>query len=356
MNSVQVQRDLLQQWRIIGLPASRAQLATLALLCHGLAVSPNCHLATLALGAPAPGVRPSLEQRLTRLVKNEHLQPGPCYGAVVRHLLAHWDGREVVLVLDRTDIRDRWSILLLGAAFQKRLLPLAWDVLPFGATSAARQIALLARVQPALPPLDAGRIYLYGDSEFRAVALQRQARAYGWHWQVGLACDTLFQTRDGRWQALRSLQPTPNQRWYRQGVHLTEQAFGPVNLLAAWVAAHEAPRYWALDLPANKQAWRRGRKRFWVEPFFRDWKSYGFDVERSQLDEARRLDVLLLGLALTTVWLLHVGNWLTRHGRRPWLEAAHRQNYSLFRLGRDHLQRARTIHARVPVGFTVSHR
>jgi hypothetical protein len=62
-----------------------------------------------------------------------------------------------------------------------------------------------------------------------------------------------------------------------------------------------------------------------------------------------------LALAITTVWLIHIGDWLTQHGRRHWLEPSHKNDYSLFRLGRDHLQRARTLGCKVPVGFTVSH-
>jgi hypothetical protein len=106
-------------------------------------------------------------------------------------------------------------------------------------------------------------------------------------------------------------------------------------------------------LPADAQAWRRGRKRYWIEPTFRDWKSYGFDLEKSKLADPERLDVLLLNVALTTVWLIHVGDWLVQSGRRQELAPPDKADYSLFRLGRDYLQRARTLEQRIPVGFTV---
>ena len=82
-------------------------------------------------------------QHLRRFLKNDQVQPVNCYGPVTRHLFAHWSGSEVSLVMDRTDLEDRWSVLTLGAAYQKRLLPLAWDVLSFGDTSVDRQIGLL---------------------------------------------------------------------------------------------------------------------------------------------------------------------------------------------------------------------
>lgn len=218
MNSLHVTRRLMQAFTAIGLRASKPQRRNLAMLCHALAVSPNCHLATLALNLPICGQRDSLVQRLYRLLINEHLHPARCYQPLVQHLFAHWTGREVSLILDCTDIEDRWSILVLAVAYCKRVLPLAWEVLPFGSTSAARQMALLRQVQPALPSLRQVRVHLYADSEFRAVSVQRMAQAYGWHWHIGLKSDMLFHTGDGHWRPLRSITPPSGERYPVSGV------------------------------------------------------------------------------------------------------------------------------------------
>jgi len=356
VNSLQLHRQLVQHLTTLGVRTTQPQRVNLALLCQALAVSPNCHLATLALGLPLPGQREHLIQHLRRFLKNDHVHPVDCYGPVVRHVFAHWSGSEVSLVMDRTDLEDRWSVLTLGAAYQKRLLPLAWDVLSFGGTSADRQIGLLKRVRPYLPSAQQVRVNFYGDCEFRAVPLQQTCKDFGWHWQVGLKSDVYFQSSDGLWQPLRDLDLQQGQRRYLQGVALTqEHAFGPVNLIADWSPNQDSPRYWALDQAANVQAWRRGRKRYWIEPTFRDWKSYGFDLEKSKLDDAERLNVLMLGMALTTVWMIHIGDWLFHQGRRQELAPLDKADYSLFRLGRDYVQRCRTLGQSVPVGFTVRH-
>jgi hypothetical protein len=52
--------------------------------------------------------------------------------------------------------------------------------------------------------------------------------------------------------------------------------------------------------------------------------------------------------------MLHIGDWLTRHGQAKLLAPAQRNDYSLFRLGRDYI-RARDLGWTIPVGFTVSH-
>jgi hypothetical protein len=197
---------------------------------------------------------------------------------------------------------------------------------------------------------------VFADAEFRSVDVQGYCRSEGYHRHVGLKSDIRF-SRDGQtWPALGDIPLQPGQRQAYQAVQLTQQhAFGPVNLIADWPASEEAPRYWSLDLPADRFAWRRGRKRFWIEPTFRDWKSYGFDLEATQIDDPDCLAVLVLGMSLAGVWMIHLGRWLTRSGGRHRLEARHKRDYSLFRLGRDYVQRAFTLGWPIPVGFAVSH-
>ena len=151
MDSLHLHRELVQQFKQIGLKATAGQSHNLALLCQTLAFSPNCHLATLALGLPLPGKREHLIQHLRRTLKNKRLQPADCYQPLAKYVCAQWPERELNLVMDRTDLAQRWSVLTLGVAHRKRVVPLAWDVLPFGGSGSDAQTALLQRIQPALP-------------------------------------------------------------------------------------------------------------------------------------------------------------------------------------------------------------
>jgi hypothetical protein len=335
--------------------ASIAQVRNQALMCLALAHSPNCHLATLAKQLPIPGQRENLVQRLRRWLESQTVVQQRCYQPLVRQLFRHWSGAEVGLVMDRTDIEHRWSILMLAVAFRHRALPLAWRLLPFGATEAETQVALLHQVAPCLPDPRKVRITLYGDCEFRAVPVQRYCQERDWHWQLGVKSDTLFRQGQSDWQPLRTMAPSRGERRYLQGITLTKtHAFGPVNLMADWTAGEESPRYVVLDQRADREAWRRGRKRFWIEPSFRDWKSYGFDLEATKLTHGRRVDTLLLAMATTTLWMVHVGQWVMDTGRGTLLEAVHKQDYSIFRLGRDYTSRSQVMAWPLPVGFTVS--
>jgi hypothetical protein len=165
----------------------------------------------------------------------------------------------------------------------------------------------------------------------------------------------LYQAESGVWRSLGSIPIQRGQRRYLQGIILTEQhAFGPVNLIVDWNGKEEQPRYWVLDQRADRHAWRRGRKRFWIEPTNRDLKSAGFDLEHSALSDPARLTNLVLAMAVTLLWMLYVGHWVRRTGRRTLLSAAHKRDYSLFRLGRDWVRRALALGLPIPIGFTVA--
>ena len=335
------------------LPASsKPQVENLGLLTQALVFSPDCHLANLALQLPIPGQRTSLMQRLRRLLKNRHINWQVHYLPFVKRLLRQWPDREVNLVMGRTDLGQKKSVLMLALAFKHRALPLNWQLLPFGGTSEDRQIALLETIAPYLPPVTKKRIYFFGDSEFRAVGLQQYCRQKQWHWQVGVKSDTLFHSGDGQWRPLRAIPVQQGQRIHRHHLTLTHRHhFQPVNLTIDWKHQHDAPRYFVCDQPTNHQSWRRGRKRFWIEPFFRDYKSYGFDLESSGLADDFRLNLLLLAMAIASLWVLHLGHWLVQTGRRQWLVADHQNDYSLFRLGRDYATRSEIAGWELPILF-----
>lgn len=333
---------------------SKPQRENLALLVLALAQSPDCHLATLATVLPVEAQRESLVQRLRRFLDNKCMPRTRCYDSLVRHLFAHWQGAEAALLMDRTDLEDRVSILMLGLAYGKRALPLAWHVLPFGGTGAETQITLLRCVAPWIPL--GVRVTLFGDCEFRAVNVQAFCQEQGWHWQLGLKSDTYFHEAHQPWQQLKDIPLQPRERHYRQRVWLTqEHLFGPVNLMAAWPAGQDTPTYVALDQRADRHAWRRGRKRQWIENLFRDDKTYGFNLEQTQIDQPQRLDALLMGMGFTYLWMMSLGDYVVTSERRVWLEPRHKRDYSLFQLGRAYLTRGLVMDWEIPIRFTVTH-
>jgi hypothetical protein len=354
MSNYRLYLRLSQHLRSILYSATGVQINNLALLSLGLAEGEDCHLANIAVVLPIEGQRENLIQRIRRILKETHLSRRQVYGEMILHVFAHWNGCGIGLVMDRTDLEDRLSILMVGAAYGKRVLPLVWKVLDYGGTGAQLQIELLKQVATWIPK--GLPVTLFADAEFRAVEVQRLCQYYQWHWQIGVKSDIYFHHPGQKWQQLKEWSILPGERAYRQNAYLTRKhEFGPINLMADWPTDEDNPRYVVMDRPANRLSWRQGRKRQWVENFFRDWKSYGFGLEDSAIDDYHRLDGLILGMSLADLWLIHLGQWLTATGKRTLLEPDHKQDYSLFRLGRDYLRRAQAMDWEVPIGFTVAY-
>lgn len=334
-----------------GLPnGSKPQIRNLALLTQALVFSPNCHMSNLVLEYPVEGRQESLINRLRRFLDNSHISRFRHYFPLVRGLFRHWPDKEVNLVMDRTDIEREKSILLLGVAFKHRVIPLTWRVLPFGGTSAEQQKELLQEIAPYLPANK--RVMFYGDTEFRAVEVQRYCRLKQWGWQIGVKSDTLYHCGDENWQPLRNLTVKKGERRYLHQITLTKQhAWSDVHLMVDWTYETETARYVICHQPATKQSWRRGRKRFWIEPTFRDWKSYGYDIEKSCIQDDHRLSTLLVGISVATLWLLHLGHWVENNEFGDWLTASHRQDFSLFRLGRNYARRCQVESHPLPILF-----
>ena len=63
----------------------------------------------------------------------------------------------------------------------------------------------------------------------------------------------------------------------------------------------------------------------------------------------------MLGINITTLWMIHLGNAVIRSGHTAELAPPHKSDCGIFRLGRDYVRRCITLNHRVPVGFTVQH-
>lgn len=72
----------------------------------------------------------SYERQLQRLIDNEKFDVTATWERFLQHTLPYWDKRRALLVLDCTPYNDTFTIVFVGILVQKRLLPLAWEIMP----------------------------------------------------------------------------------------------------------------------------------------------------------------------------------------------------------------------------------
>jgi hypothetical protein len=313
-------------WRV-------TQLRNLAWSAVLLYLAGSCRLTRLAARWPIAGQRDSRVQRLRRFLMNRRVSSRAGYAPTAQAILASLGTGLIVLIIDRTTVRDRLNLLTLSVAYHGRSLPLAWKVFKKqGQFKRCHFVALLRFVKRLAP--DSPQIWVVADREFRDVALQAVVeQELGWHYVQRITHNLWLYPRRGAAFQPRQLGLRPGQRLVVPQVRGTRQQAGPAHFLAYWAKGEAEPRYLLSDQPIDRQTVRRYARRFWVEPTYRDWKSYGWDIEASRISDPQRFELLLLGIALAYVWLLQLAGGVIKRGWRRWVDRTRRRTLSYFRLG-----------------------
>ena len=80
-------------------------------------------------------------------------------------------------------------------------------------------------------------------------------------------------------------------------------------------------RYCITSLPITHTLRRLGRRRWGTEPMFRDYKSAGWHIDYSGLQDPDDIETLLVVLSINYLWATVVGRWLCKSGLRVEVDA-----------------------------------
>jgi hypothetical protein len=270
------------------------------------------------------------------------------FAPVVQALVAGWAGRSLRLILDPTDLSSDLSIVQVALAYRGRALPIAWmtvEIQP-GAVQAALE-HLFITIHSWLP---AGtRVYLIADREFHGHNVLETIAAHGWIPVVRSKGRIGVELEDGWRGPLADLAPAPGEQAFYQRVWLTGWGWGPYSLSLANALQtrrgkkKEDPWYIISTEPAGPQVLYLYAVRGWVDQMFRDLKGQGFHLDQTRLEDPKRLDRLMLVLALIYWWLLDLGIWVDRMGLRRRVDRAKKPKCSLFIVGLRWLKRMRSL-------------
>lgn len=319
-------RRVVKQW----VSVSDSLLAVMTWFIIGFTFAQNAALPRVAAKIPWSTKLPSRTQRLWRWLSNERINSEAIAASIASCWLANFRNQTIYLVIDRTDISDTHWLLFVGLAYRGRTFPLVWQVMPGkGSTSFTQQSALLKVI---VPMIDCScTVVLLGDREFRSTALMGFCCRRGWHFLLRLKCDTWITAQRRSFQ-LRDIPLEPGEKRYYTNVYITRNRRGPYHLAVYREKGSSDPWYIATDEHASAQTLRLFEKRFYVEAMFSDFKSRGFDIEKTRIRNPERIDRILLIVVIGYLFITQHGLRCIRCGLRPFFEK-HRRYYSLFRLG-----------------------
>ena len=155
----------------------------------GIFLSRSVHLSRIASKIPGTAVLNSI-QRVRRFLDNPAVRVRDWYEPVAKDLLqtqASSSGA-IRLILDGSKIGFGHQLLIVGIAYRRRALPLAWTWVRCsrGHSSAGKQLALLNYVQALIPP--GYRVSICGDSEFGASQVLQTLDNWRWDYVLRHTC------------------------------------------------------------------------------------------------------------------------------------------------------------------------
>lgn len=328
------------------MPLSAAQRARIEAICMGVMLAGSSHLNQIARWLKHETNQASRVRWLQRVLEAPYLRQNYVYMPLVKHALGGYKADYWHLIMDRTHLRDTSTdVLSLNLAFRRRSIPLGWECIRHGRSDAQAQIALLERCRPLLPPQPT--VIFHGDAEFDSIALLRYLQAQHWEFIVGQSNHKSYSLhQEDDWSPLSTLPVSKSQAVYVPHIDLTEKhQFGPVSLFAFYQPRFSNDgrkrkrdiTYAVTSLPITPSLRRLGQRRWGIEPFFRDFKSSGWQLQTATLTHPARRDGLLTTLAFTYLWSTCFGRWLCKTGQRSQIDAHAQRHLSLFRLGWDWL-------------------
>lgn len=325
-------------------PLSEAQLRRVSDLGEALLLAGEVTLTKLARVLPHHTQQDSRVRWVKRLLSAPFMQHAHLYAPVLKSFLQGVQDPVWHLVIDRTPWWDATTDLAtITLNYHKRAIPLVWCPVPFGGAPLATYVALLHQVVPLVPRHV--QVIVHGDTEFGGAQMIRALREYGWDFLLAQPHHVVFRDATGA-HPLSSLPVTPTRSVARAQVELfADQRLAHLHLFAFYHPQRPHHRrkqtitYLATSLPLTPSLRRLGRRRWGTEPFYRDYKSSGWNLTLSHLSHPHAQAGLLVMVALVYLWSVTCGRWLCKVGRRREVDAkAKRQRHlSLFRIGCDWL-------------------
>lgn len=313
------------------------RLAVWVWVVVGLIQSQSVHLSLIANRIPSAAEAAGRIMRIRRWLASTWMVSRDLYDPLIRAVLQPWRGREVTIILDGCFIRHKTlQILRVSLSHCYRAVPLAWDV----STSQGNvPLAVCAKMLDYVADLlgHTKQVTFLADRGFRGRDWAEACVKEGWDYIIRIANNTTITFSDGRQVTAEALGIKKGEKRYLPNVRITLEADWTCNLAITWTRATKTCPAELCVVMTNRypDGWvlRHYVKRMHIEESFRDDKSGGFDLHASRLRDTKRLDTLLLAIAVAILWIYELGEQVLRDKCRPEIDPAYKRQLSVFQLG-----------------------
>jgi hypothetical protein len=288
---------------------SKPQGFVLTAFSLGMALAKSCNIRAVAEELYALGKPDTVERRLQYFLSNKKF----CWKQSCQDL-ASWvisslmSNDLIVLLVDETSLKDKMKVMAVSLAYRKRAIPLAWwcypnDEWPMGQVELIK--TLFNWISHAIPK--GARVLVEADRGIGCSPnLLKAIQAMGWYYLVRVTGNVHLILQDGKEVCFSSLVPSIGQSWSAE-----VYAFKKAGWLKCWAVGQWKPHYdeaWLLltNLPEAEGDWYAIR--MWQELAFKDFKSTGWQWQRSHVWKPEHANILWLVMSLAYVWVISMGS------------------------------------------------
>lgn len=300
------------------------QLITLQMLVELLQMERRVSIERLAMLFAQPILFESRRKNIQRFLNLPILSAETLWFPIVLEWIQRHFQRQaqLCLVIDRT----QWSkqnVLMVSVLYQKQTIPVYWVMLnKRGQSNLAEQQAVLTPVFNLLADYD---LVLLADREFHGVPFASWLMQQSITFVLRLPKSTTVQVTDqSQFERLDALPLEPGMSQFEVQIQVTQtQGFGKFNLVTRWKRTYRdsaTDQLWYLltNLEDADTALHLYRKRFRIEPMFRNYKRGGYDLEACHAN-AKRTSALLVLIAIAYTISLDQGRRIRAKSVHPYV-------------------------------------
>lgn len=271
------------------------RLQLMASMVHGCIKSKRCNLESLSQPCESyvASKKDSFLQQTRRWLKNKWVDWDGFFLPLAVHFLglAARTG-ELILIVDGSQTGKTHTSLMVSVLCRGFSVPLAWVVRKGekGHFPEQMHLDLLNMLLPAVP---AGcRVVLLGDGEFDGEGLCAWCAGHNWEFVLRTACDRLVDCGGETARIDTLCLPKGHSSLF------VPDALSGINAVYWHEKRFEKPIFLLTNMELGKMACRYYKKRFKIETMFKQLKSKGFQLHKTQLECRAKISNLILVVAV----------------------------------------------------------
>lgn len=212
---------------------------------------------------------------------------------------------ELIFIIDGSQTGNTHTTLMLSVLWKNWAIPVVWTVKKGekGHFPEKMHLDLLQSLRPIVPAQC--RIVILGDGEFDGAGLRNLIQDENWEFVVRTSSDRKIDCGDGEMAHISSLSPPKGHR----SVFVSDAISG-ANAVCWHEKRFEKPIFLLTNMDLGWMACCYYKKRFKIETMFKQLKSRGVHLHKTQLLEASKISNLIIVVAAAFIFTLGLGLFL----------------------------------------------